>query len=214
VVSCLARGSNANWFTECVAAEQETTSTQEVVMSSFEQQRRSLLFALGGLGVGPLLPGVLAAKQPGAKRGSVLGPAEGEHLVHFRDRGHIFIKLGSANGSPDLAMGTQQVMAGTGIPIHRHLKMVEAFYVLEGSGTVVLDDVRHPFEKGGTIFIPANTWHGFENPAHELLLLWIVSPAGLDGFFRNSCSAPGAPARALTREQIREIALRHDTEFR
>jgi quercetin dioxygenase-like cupin family protein len=79
-----------------------------------------------------LLPAVFAADQPGTKRGSVLGPAEGEHLVHFRDQGRIFIKLGSANGSRDLAVGTQQVMAGTGIPIHRHVKMNEAFYVLEG----------------------------------------------------------------------------------
>ena len=58
---------------------------------------------------------------------------EGEHLVHFRDRGNIFIKVGSVTGSDNLAMGTQQVMAGMGIPIHRHLQMEEAFYVLQGS---------------------------------------------------------------------------------
>jgi quercetin dioxygenase-like cupin family protein len=173
-----------------------------------------LFFALGGLGVNPFLPGVFAAGQPGGKRASVLGPAEGEHLVHFRDRGDIFIKLGRATGSSELAAGTQQVMVGTGIPIHRHFKMDEAFYVLEGGGTVLLNEVRHSFGKGATIFIPTNTWHGFENPDRELLLLWIVSPAGLDGFFRDTCSPPGVPAKGLTREQIREIALRHDTEFR
>ena len=62
--------------------------------------------------------------------------------VHFRDRGDIVIKLGTATGSDNLAMGTQQVKIGTGIPIHRHFKMDEAFYVLEGSGSVVLEDVR------------------------------------------------------------------------
>jgi quercetin dioxygenase-like cupin family protein len=183
-------------------------------MIPFDQQRRSLLLALAGLGVGPLLPGVLPAGQASARRASVLDPTEGEHLVHFRDRGDIFIKLGSASGSANLAVGSQQVKLGTGIPIHRHATMEEAFHVLDGSGSVVLDDGRQSFEKGATIVIPKNTWHGFANPAHELLLLWIVTPAGLDGFFRETCSPPGAPAKPLTREQIRDIGLRHDTEFR
>jgi oxalate decarboxylase/phosphoglucose isomerase-like protein (cupin superfamily) len=110
--------------------------------------------------------------------------------------------------------GTQQVMVGAGIPIHRHLQMDEAFYVLEGSGVLTLNDVPHTFEKGGTIFIPRNTWHGFSNPDHELLLLWIMAPAGLDGFFRDTCNPPGVPPKQLTREQIREIALKYGTQFR
>ncbi|HXJ86731.1 MAG TPA: cupin domain-containing protein [Candidatus Binatia bacterium] len=149
-----------------------------------------------------------------AKPGFVLGPNEGEHLVHFRDRGSILIKIGSTTGSTNLALGTQQVMAGSGVPIHRHFKMDEAFYVLEGSGILILNEVRHSFAKGTSIFIAKNTWHGFENADHELLLLWVVTPGGLDGFFRDTCSPPGAPPKQLTREQIREIARRYDTEFR
>ncbi len=184
-------------------------------MDIFEQQRRSFLLGMGGLGLShALLQGNVSA-QAAAPQGSVINATESEHLIHFRDHGNIFIKFGAATGSSDLAMGTQQVMVGTGIPIHRHFKMDEAFHVLEGSGTVILNDVRHSFEKGGTIFIPKNTWHGFENPDHELLLLWVVSPAGLDGFFRDTCSPPGMPAKQLTREKIRELALKkYNTEFR
>jgi quercetin dioxygenase-like cupin family protein len=152
--------------------------------------------------------------QAATPQGYVLGATEGEHLIHFRDHGHIFIKAGSATGSDNLALGTQQVTAGAGIPIHRHLQMDEAFYVLEGSGVFILNDVRHPFEKGATIFIPQNSWHGFANPDRELLLLWIMSPAGLDGFFRDTCSPPGVPPKQLTREQINEIARKYATEFR
>ena len=36
-------------------------------------------------------------------------------------------------------------------------------------GAVILNDERHAFEKGATIFIPRNSWHSFENPDHELL---------------------------------------------
>ena len=161
-----------------------------------------------------LVPHGLTDGQVTPQAAGVLGRDEGEHLIHFRDRGSLFIKIGAATGSTNVAMGTQQVMSGSGIPVHRHLKMDEAFWVVEGSGIVMLDDVRHPFEKGATIFIPKNTWHGFENPQHELLLLWVVTPAGLDGFFRETCSPGNAAAKELTREQISEIAKRYDTEFR
>lgn len=184
-------------------------------MDTFERQRRSFLMSMGSLGISQVLPQGIAADQTTAPQASVSSTTEGEHLIHFRDHGNIFIKLSAATGSSDLAMGTQQVMLGTGIPIHRHFKMDEAFYVLEGGGTVMLNDVHHSFEKGTTIFIPKSSWHGFENPNHELLLLWVVSPAGLDGFFRDTCSPPGMPAKKLTHDQIKEIALKkYDTEFR
>jgi quercetin dioxygenase-like cupin family protein len=183
-------------------------------MNKSEQNRRSFLFSVGGLGVGQMLPQGTFESQAAGQRGYVFGPNEGEHLIHFRDYGNIFIKLGSATGSENLALGTQQVMVRTGIPTHRHFKMEEAFYVLEGSGIFILNDVRHSFEKGGTIFIPKNSWHGLENPDHEVLLLWVVSPAGLDGFFRETCNPPGAPPKQLTREQIKEIARKYATEFK
>ncbi len=183
-------------------------------MNGFERKRRSLLVGLGGLGVSQALTQSVVKAQPPSRQGNVLGPNEGEHLVHFRDHGDIFIKIGSATGSDNLALGTQQVKVGSGIPIHRHFHMDESFYVLEGSGTFILDDVRHSFEKGGTIFIPRNSWHGFENPDHELLFLWIVTPAGLDGFFRDTCNPQGVPPKKFTHKQINEIALRYGTEFR
>lgn len=179
-------------------------------MNEFEQKRRSFLFSLGGLGISQVLPQGIVAAKAAARQGYVLGATEGEHLVHFRDHGNIFIKLGSDN----LALGTQQVTLGAGIPIHRHFQMDEAFYVLEGSGTFILNDVAHSFEQGGTILIPKNSWHGFANPDHELLLLWVVSPAGLEGFFRETCNPPGVPPKQFTREQINEIARKYGTEFR
>lgn len=183
-------------------------------MNGRDRKRRSFLFGLGLLGISQVLPQDIVEAQSVARRGYVLGDGEGEHLIHFRDHGHIFIKAGSATGSGNLAFGTQQVTLGAGIPVHRHLHMDEAFYVLEGSGTVTLDDVPHSVERGGTIVIPKNSWHGFANPDHELLLLWVMQPAGLDGFFRETCNPPGVPPKQLTREQIKEIAWKYGTEFR
>jgi quercetin dioxygenase-like cupin family protein len=196
----------------CIISRGTTDArTQEAwMLNSFEQDRRSFLFSLGAIGISQVLPQRMSGAEDAARQGYVLGSAEGEHLVHFRDRGKILIKVGSGN----LALGTQQIMAGTGIPTHRHLQMEEAFYVLDGGGIFILNDVRHSFEKGGTIFIPRNSWHGFENPDHELLLLWIMSPAGLDGFFRETCTPPGVPPKQLTRAQIKEIALKYGIEFK
>jgi len=167
-------------------------------MNELDQARRSFLLGMGSLSVSQALP---AGPMGSQAVEHLLHINEGEHLIHFRDHGHISIKFSGANGSNHFALGTQQVMA-------------EAFYVLEGGGILVLNDERHAFEKGAAIFIPRNSWHGFENPDRELLLLWIVSPPGLDGFFRETCSPPGQPPKRLTRERIREIARKYGTEFR
>jgi quercetin dioxygenase-like cupin family protein len=185
-----------------------------IVVVQLSPERRSVLASLAAFGLAHVISPTGASAQSAAPKGYVLGPMGGEHLVHFRNPGNIFIKAGAATGSPNLGLGTQQVPVGAGIPIHRHLQMDEAFYVLEGTGTFILDDVRHPLEKGGTIFIPKNAWHGFANPDQELLLLWIMTPAGLDGFFRETCNPPGVPPKALTRDQINEIARKYATEFR
>ena len=145
-------------------------------------------------------------------QGYVLGPREGEHLV-LRG-GDLFIKADPIGGSHGLVMGTQQILLGTGIPVHRHLEMDEAFYVLEGSGVFVLNHERHPIEKGGAIFIPKNAWHGFENADRELVLLWTVAPSGLECFFREVATRPGVPAVQRTKEELNEIARRYGTEFR
>ena len=182
-------------------------------MGHLSLERRSILASAVALGIGQLLARTPASAQT-ASQGFVLGGNGGEHLVHFRNPGNIFIMAGTATGSPNLALGTQQVPVGAGIPVHRHRQMDEAFYVLEGAGTFVLNDVRHPIAKGGSIFIPKDAWHGFANPDQELLLLWIMTPAGLDGFFRETCNPPGVPPKSLTKEQVSEIARKYATEFR
>jgi len=185
-----------------------------VSMIDLQNTRRTFLIGIGSLGMGQMLPQATAQVPGPAHSGSVLGTGEGEHLLHFRDGGDIFIHASAANGSTGFAQGTQQVKKGTGIPIHRHFVMDEAFYVLEGSGTVILNDARHAFGPGSSVLIPKNTWHGLENPDREVVLLWTVAPGGLEGFFRETCSAPGAPPKHLSREQIREIARKYGTEFR
>src|SRR5689334_10885971 len=115
-------------------------------------ERRSFLSRLSIAGIGyHLTRGITEGRGSGAY---TLGGDGGEHLIHFRDRGDIFIKVGTGTGAENMAIGTQQVRLGTGIPIHRHPHTEESFYVLGGSGVVTLDDTPHRIEEGGSVFIP------------------------------------------------------------
>lgn len=125
-------------------------------MNAPDDVRRSLLLGIGGLAMGSAIPALSAAAQQTSKQGNTLDPQQGEHLIHFRDGGDIFIKVSAATGSERLAIGTQQIKVGTGVPIHRHREMEESFYVLDGSGFFILEVVRHAIHQGSTIFIPKN----------------------------------------------------------
>jgi len=147
-----------------------------------------------------------------SKLGYVLGPNEGEHLI--RNAGSIFIKVDPSRGSNNMALGTQQVPIGAGIPVHQHNEADEVLFVLEGVGFGIFGDIRMRVEKGSAMYVPNGVWHGIENPDSELLLLWAVAPPGVEAFFREASSVPGAQPKQLTREQLNEIAHKHGMQFK
>ena len=162
------------------------------------------------LGVGQAVLENKAEAQRAAAQGYVLSASEGETLV--RPGGNIVIKVDPTKGSAGMAMGTQHLKGG-GIPVHRH-EQDEILFIQEGGGTAVMGESRQLVEKGTTIFIPKGVWHGVENAASDTHLLWIVTPPGLEGFFREISGAPGAPPKPMTPEQRNEIARKHGTTFR
>jgi len=103
-------------------------------------------------------------------------------------------------------MGTQTLRPGVGIGMHRHLGADEVLVVQKGTGVVLVDGRRLAVEPGATAFVPAGAWHGVENAA-ALEILWIVSPPGLEDFFRETAGRP------LTRDQMAEAARKHGTVF-
>ncbi len=158
------------------------------------------------------VPHTSPQEQSASPQGYVLGPNEGEHLI--RNAGSIFIKVDPSRGSNNMTLWTQQVPRRTGIATHQHQEADEVLFVLEGTGFGILGDTRVPIAKGSTIYIPRGVWHGVENPDSELLLLFVVAPPGLEAFFREVASAPGAPPKQLTREQLNEIARKHGMQFK
>jgi mannose-6-phosphate isomerase-like protein (cupin superfamily) len=158
------------------------------------------------------VPHTSPQEQSASPQGYVLGPNEGEHLI--RNAGSIFIKVDPSRGSNNMTLWTQQVPRRTGIAIHQHQEADEVLFVLEGTGFGILGDTRVPIAKGSTIYIPKGVWHGVDNPDSELLMLFVVAPPGLEAFFREVASNPGAPPKQLTREQLNEIARKHGMQLK
>jgi mannose-6-phosphate isomerase-like protein (cupin superfamily) len=151
-------------------------------------------------------------RKPDAIQGYVLQANEGETLQ--RPGGQIVIKADPRTGSGRLAVGTQQLYVGSGIRLHRHEGEDEVLWIQEGSGTAIIGDTRKTVDKGAFVYVPQGVWHGLENPKNEVRLLWMVSPPGLENFFREVGTSPGIEPRKLTPEQLNDIARKHGTSFK
>ena len=77
----------------------------------------------------------------------------------------------------------------------------------------VLGERRVEVGPGATVFVPRGTWHGVENTGEALHLVWVVTPPGLEGFFRAIGAAPGEALKQLTPAQLAEIGRQHGTTF-
>ena len=178
--------------------------------TSMTRPRRLLamgwLFLIAAVAVGSgSRSDVVPAGRPSG--GYVLGPGDGEALVG--PNGGILVKVDPRTGSARLAMGTQQVLTGRGIQVHQHAHEDEILFVHSGDAVGIVGDERSRLEAGSTVYIPQGVWHGVENPGGEVNLVWIVSPPGLESFFRDTRSAPGAPAKTLSAEQLEDIRRKH-----
>ena len=90
-------------------------------------------------------------------------------------------------------MGTKtSAPGGRGRP-HSHDGQVEIQICFSGRGSVVADGVRHPLVPGTTCFLGRAVRHEIVNESEDdLMMLWIISPPGLEDFF----AAVGRPRRA------------------
>ena len=112
-----------------------------------------------------------------------------------------------------MAAGTQQLPPGAAIPVHKHYSD-EMLVVQRGAAMAILGDQRSLAASGSIIFIPKGVWHGVEPVEEDTQLLWVVSPPGLEGFFRETGRKPGDPIKQLTPQEIEDIARKHGTVFR
>ncbi len=96
-----------------------------------------------------------------------------------------------------LSMGYQTVAPGGRVREHSHGVQVELQICFRGRGRVVVDGQSHPLVPGTACFLGQHVKHEIVNEADEdLVMLWIISPPGLEEFFATigRRRRPGEPA--------------------
>lgn len=114
--------------------------------------------------------------------------------------GHADPTLFPANtGFDGLAMGYQSVAPGGRVREHSHGGQIELQICFRGRGRVVVDGASHPLVPGTACFLGHDVKHEIVNEgAEDLVMLWVVSPPGLEKFFAaiGRPRQPGEPAPA------------------
>ncbi len=144
---------------------------------------------------------------------SVVGWNEGEVLLDRRGR-TTSINVSPATGSTTLGLTTQDMPAGTGIPVHRHDRTEELLFIHSGEATMIVGDERIDVEAGTTIYVPAGAYHGLENPESNVQIVGIVTPPGLEQAFREMFWHPGEQPKILSEDELAAIGLRFDNVLR
>jgi quercetin dioxygenase-like cupin family protein len=96
-----------------------------------------------------------------------------EHLVEFSKDKRIRKKLG---GSPNMITELLCYEPGQGTPIHHHPQQEEIFYIVEGSGTIVIGDEEAQVTRSSLYFVPPQTRHGITAGDERLVILFFKAP--------------------------------------
>ena len=124
--------------------------------------------------------------EPTRGRAVVMQPGDGpSYWQPVPANGHADPALFPANtGFDALSMGFQTVPPGARIREHSHGDQVELQICFRGRGHVMVDGTAHALVPGTACFLGHDVKHEIVNEGpDDLVMLWIVSPAGLERFF-------------------------------
>jgi len=132
----------------------------------------------------------------------VMQPSQGpSYWQPVPARGHADPKLYPANTRFDgLSMGFQTIAPGCRVRQHSHGGQIELQICFRGTGRVVVDGESHALVPGTACFLGYDVRHEiFNETTEDLVMLWVVSPPGLENFFEaigrpRETGAPAPPA--------------------
>ena len=119
-------------------------------------------------------------------RAVVMQPEEGpSYWQPVPANGHADPKLFPANTRFEtLAMGYQTIGVGARVREHSHGDQVELQICFRGRGRVVVDGQSHALVPGTACFLGYDVKHEIINEGpEELVMLWVITPPGLENFF-------------------------------
>lgn len=136
-------------------------------------------------------------------------PGDGER--HSAGAGStIVIKATGADTGGSFFLSETTIAPGfAGPPPHRHERLHDMFYVLEGTLTMRVGGDAHVIEAGSFVCVPPGVTHTFSNPGETpVRFLNFNTPGGWEHYMRELGEA--AKDEPLTSETIGRIASRHD----
>jgi quercetin dioxygenase-like cupin family protein len=138
----------------------------------------------------------------------VHAPGEGER--HGVGTSEVVIKAAGDDTDGSFFLSETTIAPGfPGPPPHRHERLHDMFYVLDGVLTVRLGDETREVGPGTFICVPPGVVHTFSNPAEdEVRFLNFNTPSGWENYMRDLATA--ATAGPLTPEAIGQVASKYD----
>lgn len=124
----------------------------------------------------------------------VTPPGEGQALWHLD--GAMSVKATAASTAGALGVFEQTLPHGSSAPLHVHDGEDEAWYVLAGELSFVVEDRWFEAAEGSFVWAPRGLAHSFHVRSATARLLGLVTPGGFEDFFVASghpAPAPGLP---------------------
>jgi quercetin dioxygenase-like cupin family protein len=162
---------------------------------------------------------MLNAEGEAASRTFAHVPGEGEALWWFGMLATVKATAEQTGGQYSLV----EILAPEGYPsvLHVHHREDEGFYILEGELTFYVGEQTMKARPGSFLFGPKDIPHAFSVDSGPARLLFVLSPAGMEGLIREM----GEPARSLSippqpeepdeaeMERLMAIATRYGAEI-
>jgi mannose-6-phosphate isomerase-like protein (cupin superfamily) len=138
-------------------------------------------------------------------------PSGQGHLLTARGNVMAFKAVAAQTGG-DFSLMERTVPVGARTPpAHRHVNCSEAFFVLDGTITFMLEDSLLPGGPGDFLLVPRGAGHTFGNRGEEPARLLVLHAPAMDAYFEElhllwSSGSPPTP------EAERELMSRYGME--
>ena len=113
----------------------------------------------------------------------VLGRGESERQYTARGSVMFFKALAEQDDGDISLMERTLPPAGRRPPAHRHTHCSEAYFVLDGLVSVIVEDEELTVGPEGFILVPRGTAHTFGNAGPEEARLLVIHAPAMDGYF-------------------------------
>jgi quercetin dioxygenase-like cupin family protein len=136
-------------------------------------------------------------------------PGEGEVLDYGDGDVSIVLAAGDATAGAFSVVEHRLRPGAEGPPPHRHERLCDAFYVLEGTLTLRIEDQTVTAAAGAFACFPPGVVHTFHNATQApVRVLNINAPGGWDHVLRSLVTATGG--RGVDRTEVGRIASQRD----